>query len=151
MEAPDDDVVDDVPEEEIGYHSENNEDEESSDEEMESYGVELNNRLLVATAAREQGADVPLDEDWEQWLKEAVERGGYTDMINAIRTGQPLSFSSNHPSSSLPVPSTTGIAAPSALISEQFLLSTPTNMVPPIMSPNSALQRSSDYRSGTPR
>ncbi|KAE8163432.1 NPR2-domain-containing protein [Aspergillus tamarii] len=66
--------------------------EESSDEEMESCGVELNHRLLAASAARERGANVPLDEDWEQWLKEAGERGSYADVINAIRRGQPLDF-----------------------------------------------------------
>lgn len=75
------------------------EDEESSDEEMESYGLELNQRLLYATAARERGADIPLDEDWEQWLKEAVERGNYSDMLQAITSGQPLNrFSSNQSS-----------------------------------------------------
>ncbi|PYH96353.1 NPR2-domain-containing protein [Aspergillus ellipticus CBS 707.79] len=66
--------------------------EDSSDDEMESCGVELNHRLMAATAAREQGADVPLDEDWEQWLKEAGERGSYTDVLSAIRTGQPLGY-----------------------------------------------------------
>ncbi|KAL4942429.1 hypothetical protein BDV06DRAFT_211857 [Aspergillus oleicola] len=66
--------------------------EDSSDEEMESCGVELNHRLLAATAARERGANVPLDEDWEQWLKDAGERGSYTDVLNAIRRGQPLNF-----------------------------------------------------------
>jgi hypothetical protein len=39
--------------------------------------------------------DVPLDEDWEQWLKEAGERGGYGDMVHAIRANQPLSFASD--------------------------------------------------------
>ncbi|KAI9367457.1 hypothetical protein BJX61DRAFT_547468 [Aspergillus egyptiacus] len=66
--------------------------EDSSDDDMESCGVELNSRLLAATAARERGANMPLDEDWEQWLKEAGERGSYTDMLNAIRRGQPLNF-----------------------------------------------------------
>ncbi|KAJ5996153.1 hypothetical protein N7499_007532 [Penicillium canescens] len=69
--------------------------EEYSDEEMESCGVALNNRLLAAMAARDQGADVPLDEDWEQWLKEAGERGGYGDMVHAIRANQPLSVGSD--------------------------------------------------------
>ncbi|KAA8648506.1 hypothetical protein EYZ11_010717 [Aspergillus tanneri] len=73
--------------------------EESSDEEMESCGVELNHRILAASAAREQGVNVPLDEDWEQWLKEAGERGSYTDVLNAIRTGQPLNFLYDMPSS----------------------------------------------------
>lgn len=73
--------------------------EESSDEEMESCGVELNHRLLAATAARERGANVPLDEDWEQWLKEAGERGSYTDVLNAIRRGQPLNYLYDLPAS----------------------------------------------------
>lgn len=88
-----------------------NDDEESSDEEMESYGLELNQRLLFATAARERGADVPLDEDWEQWLKEAVERGDYSDMLHAIRTGQPLNLWSSNPSSPLPAPSNTRLVS----------------------------------------
>lgn len=75
------------------------ESEDSSDEEMESCGVELNHRLLAATAARERGANVPLDEDWEQWLKEAGERGSYTDVLNAIRRGQPLNFLYDLPAS----------------------------------------------------
>ena len=75
--------------------------EEYSDEEMESCGFALNNRLLAAMAARDQGADVPLDEDWEQWLKEAGERGGYGEMIHAIRTNQPLGFLPEVPTSAL--------------------------------------------------
>ncbi|KAJ5157087.1 uncharacterized protein N7482_008187 [Penicillium canariense] len=67
-------------------------DDEYSDEEVESCGVALNHRLLAATAARAQGADVPLDEDYEQWLKEANERGGYNWMVEAIRANQPLGF-----------------------------------------------------------
>ncbi|KAL3496629.1 nitrogen permease regulator 2-domain-containing protein [Aspergillus germanicus] len=73
--------------------------EDSSDDEMESCGVELNHRLLAATAARERGANVPLDEDWEQWLKEAGERGSYTDVLNAIRRGQPLNYLYDLPAS----------------------------------------------------
>ncbi len=49
--------------------------EESEDELQQSIGVELNQRLLVAIAARARGEEVVLDEDWEQWLKEAAERG----------------------------------------------------------------------------
>ncbi|KAJ5084757.1 hypothetical protein NUU61_009336 [Penicillium alfredii] len=76
---------------------EDDEDEgEYSDEEVESCGVALNHRLLAAMAARDQGADVPLDEDWEQWLKEAGERGGYGEMVHAIRASQPLSFLPPH-------------------------------------------------------
>lgn len=43
-----------------------------------SVGVELNQRLLAATAARARGEEAVLDPDWEQWLKEAAERDADT-------------------------------------------------------------------------
>ncbi|KAK8075224.1 hypothetical protein PG997_009887 [Apiospora hydei] len=51
--------------------------EEDSDGEMESIGIALNQRLLERTARREAGADTsePLDEEWEQWLKNAIDSG----------------------------------------------------------------------------
>lgn len=55
-----------------GYAAE----EESEDELQQSVGLELNQRLLVATEARARGEEVVLDEDWEQWLKETAERVG---------------------------------------------------------------------------
>ena len=48
---------------------------ESEDEVQQSVGVELNQRLLAATEARARGENATLDADWEQWLKEAAERG----------------------------------------------------------------------------
>jgi hypothetical protein len=75
---------------------------EYSDEEVESCGVELNNRLRAAMAARDQGDNVPLDEDWEQWFKEAGERdGGYTEVMHAIRSNQPLNLFPEPPSANL--------------------------------------------------
>jgi hypothetical protein len=120
-----------------GFRRGNEAEADSSDEEVESYGVALNQHLLEATAARERGANVPLDEDWEQWLKEAVEHGGYTDMINAIRAGQPLEFSFNNmPSSSLStssgartVPGNQEVHHPS--ISRQTVPSLSTNLYLP--------------------
>jgi hypothetical protein len=54
-------------------------DEEESDAESEelsnSVGFSLNARLLHAAALREQGANVPMDPEWEQYLKDAQERG----------------------------------------------------------------------------
>lgn len=50
----------------------------SDDEDVdvdESVGFELNQRLMHAAALREQGANVPMDPEWEQYLKEAQERG----------------------------------------------------------------------------
>lgn len=49
--------------------------EDSEDELQRSIGVDLNRHLLAATAARARGEQVVLDADWEQWLKEAAERG----------------------------------------------------------------------------
>ena len=101
---------------------------DSSDEEMESCGVELNHRLMAATAAREQGVDVPLDEDWEQWLKEAGERGSYTNMIHAIRADQPLRLLTYIPPPPFSHPSRTGVAPISASFSESYILSDPTDL-----------------------
>lgn len=50
-------------------------DDEESDEEVESVGFELNQRLIQAAAMREQGVSVVMDPEWEQFLKEAQERG----------------------------------------------------------------------------
>jgi hypothetical protein len=49
---------------------------EEDDEELDSsVGFSLNARLLQAAALRDQGANVPMDPEWEQYLKEAQERG----------------------------------------------------------------------------
>ena len=78
-------------EEESAYDEDMLDDEESDDDAAEeaeadsedevlshSVGVELNRRLLAATEARARGEDALLDAEWEQWLKEAAERG-FTD------------------------------------------------------------------------
>jgi hypothetical protein len=49
---------------------------DESEEELDtSIGFSLNARLLQAAALRDQGANVPMDPEWEQYLKEAQERG----------------------------------------------------------------------------
>lgn len=53
---------------------------------LNSYGIELNQRLLVATEARARGHDIPVDEAYEQWLKDAAERGDYSNILYTIRT-----------------------------------------------------------------
>ncbi|KAH7391120.1 hypothetical protein DE146DRAFT_155986 [Phaeosphaeria sp. MPI-PUGE-AT-0046c] len=88
------------------------EDDEESDEEAEldaSVGFSLNARLLQAAALRDQGANVPMDPEWEQYLKEAQERGelnndltrevlrtvaGHLAQVNQVPTGaeQPQAF-----------------------------------------------------------
>ncbi|KAI9837058.1 MAG: hypothetical protein M1819_000707 [Sarea resinae] len=70
---------------------------EESEDEIESVGVDLNRRLLAAAEARERngpdaGVGVVMDEEWEQWLKEAAERGALPDPTSAFRAaGNPLS------------------------------------------------------------
>lgn len=54
--------------------------EESEDELQQSVGVELNQRLIAATEARARGEEAVLDADWEQWLKEAAERGAVPEV-----------------------------------------------------------------------
>ena len=63
--------------------------EDSEDELQHSVGVDLNRHLLAATAARARGEQVVLDADWEQWLKEAAERGASeaTSLTGAGPTG----------------------------------------------------------------
>lgn len=58
---------------------------DESDGELESVGVELNRRLNAAAEAREQGANVVMDEEYEQWLKEATERGFHIEPPGALR------------------------------------------------------------------
>lgn len=54
-------------------------DEESEDELQQSIGVELNQRLVASAEAnaeaRARGEQVITDAEWEQWMKEAAERG----------------------------------------------------------------------------
>lgn len=50
---------------------------EDSDSEIQSVGVALNERLRAAVAQREAGnASTVMDEEWEQWFKDAVEASG---------------------------------------------------------------------------
>jgi len=65
-------------EENRGAEDEDMDDEdEDSDVEIRSVGIDLNERLRAAVAQREAGNDATvMDEEWEQWLKDAVEAGG---------------------------------------------------------------------------
>lgn len=68
---------------------------ESEDELQQSIGVDLNQRLMAATEARARGEQVVLDADWEQWLKDAHERGIVPDIALAT-AGQSLPGSSTN-------------------------------------------------------
>ena len=63
------------------------EDEVDSEEEelSESTGTALNQRLMRAAAMRDQGIDVVMDPAWEQFLKEAQERGDLNIDIDGTR------------------------------------------------------------------
>lgn len=104
---------------------------DSSDEELQSYGVELNHRLFAARAAREQGADVPLDEVWEQWLKEASERHNYTGVMDAIRSNEPVVSAVR---TTLPIasPTTANAAVALSLIARRYSSSTGSHGLVPI-------------------
>lgn len=68
--------MEDVQEDE-GSENDMDEDGEDSDTEIQSVGIELNERLRAAVASREAGdTSTVMDEEWEQWLKEAAENGG---------------------------------------------------------------------------
>ncbi|MCJ1361762.1 hypothetical protein MMC16_000862 [Acarospora aff. strigata] len=88
-----DEVMDETDDAGLESEEEDDEEEEEEEEEIQSVGVELNQRLLAATDARARGEDVVLDADWEQWLKEAAERGTLTDVSNALRAGFPPVYS----------------------------------------------------------
>lgn len=79
-----DDVVA-TPEEEDDDDEEDEED-ESDDEELESVGEALNERLRERVALRNISGDtsVPLDEDWENWLKNAIESGELPHVADQI-------------------------------------------------------------------
>lgn len=68
---------------------------DSEDELQHSIGVDLNRHLLAATAARARGEAVVLDADWEQWLKEAAERGA-SEAASLASVGSNQGLSNNH-------------------------------------------------------
>lgn len=60
----------------IAHNDDLDDEEEESDMEIDSVGVELNERLRAAAAQREAGnATTVMDAEWEQWLKDAAEAG----------------------------------------------------------------------------
>lgn len=82
---------------------EESEADQDSDDDMDilspDEGNNLNARLRSAAEARAtaEGRMVP-DEQWEQWLKEAIERNevGVDGMLEAIRQGRPFPISPSH-------------------------------------------------------
>ncbi|KAF1944641.1 hypothetical protein EJ02DRAFT_84568 [Clathrospora elynae] len=71
----DTEMRDSDPNDSSDEEDEDEDEEDEEEEEEESIGYALNARLLHAAALREQGANVPMDPEWEQYLKEAQERG----------------------------------------------------------------------------
>lgn len=56
-----------------------------SEDEVDSVGVELNQRLLAQAARRDAGeSSVVLDEEWEQWFKNAMETGQLSYLTDEI-------------------------------------------------------------------
>lgn len=73
------------------------EDDEEEDEEIESVGLRLNERLRTQAARRNAGdTSAVLDEEWEQWLKTAIESGELA-VITEHMTDQILRGGSSSP------------------------------------------------------
>ncbi|RMZ87352.1 hypothetical protein DV736_g5419, partial [Chaetothyriales sp. CBS 134916] len=86
--------------------------EEVSDDDCieQSVGLYLNQRLMAAADARERGENVRFDQQWEQWMKEALDRDmDLPTIFETIRSvsGRPLSSSSSA-SADAPSPSYLG-------------------------------------------
>ena len=71
--------------------------------EIDSVGVELNERLRAAAALREAGnATTVMDEEWEQWLKDEAEAGGIPSLADYILPASDSSNPRNVSSTSVP-------------------------------------------------
>ena len=70
------------------------EDDDQSDEDEtdESIGVHLNQQLIIAADARERGESATFSQQWEQWMKEALERNemDLDTILDTIRQGRPF-------------------------------------------------------------
>lgn len=77
---------DDEENEDEDLEEEGEEEEEESDEELESVGEDLNERLRQRVAMRNLSGDhsMPLDEEWENWLKHAIESGELPHVADQI-------------------------------------------------------------------
>ncbi|KAG5973710.1 hypothetical protein E4U55_000315 [Claviceps digitariae] len=79
QEGDHDSVQEEEAEEEKDSDDDNNnddDDDDDDDDEFESVGVNLNERLRDGATRREAGdTSVVLDEQWEQWLKNAIDTG----------------------------------------------------------------------------
>ncbi|KAK4116212.1 hypothetical protein N656DRAFT_765217 [Canariomyces notabilis] len=84
-ETAEEEVDDDEGQEEEEEEQEADEDEES-DGELQSVGLALNERLRERVALRNISGDIsmPLDEEWENWLKNAIESGELPHVADQI-------------------------------------------------------------------
>jgi hypothetical protein len=81
---------------------------EDTDDDIESVGFQLNQRLMAAAAARGQhGHDIAMDPAWEQYLKEQAERGeaGFVGNISSGLRSSALAFATSSGISSAASPS----------------------------------------------
>src|SRR2546421_1261361 len=100
----------------VYFHGEEDKQSDMSEDEMdaqlndvsESYGVRLNEQLRAAADAHARGQPVIFDEQWEQWMKEALERNdlGVDAIMDAIRDGRPFPASPSANSEALADPFT---------------------------------------------
>ena len=84
------------------------EDDQSDEDDTEnSFGVHLNQQLIAAADARERGEAATFNQQWEQWMKEALERNemDLDTILETIRQGRPFP------------PTSTETAAPASSVS----------------------------------
>ena len=69
------------------------------DEYDHSVGVSLNQQLRAAADARARGEQVSFDQQWEQWLRQALEREdhGLDHLLASIQSSRPFPAASNAP------------------------------------------------------
>ena len=99
LQGEDEDMAD--SEDEESYNMDEDEDlseEESEDELQQSIGVELNQRLVASAEAnaeaRARGEQVITDAEWEQWMKDAAERG---ETLGTFASGLPSAMMDQTP------------------------------------------------------
>ena len=65
---------------------------EDEDESDESIGVHLNQQLIIAADARDRGEAATFNQQWEQWMKEALERNemDLDTILETVRQGRSI-------------------------------------------------------------
>lgn len=138
--------------EEEEEHSDISEDESrvAENEVEDSYGVQLNEQLRAAADAQARGEPVVFDEQWEQWMKEAMERNelGVDAILDAIRQNRPfpitpslMSEPTEHDTFHEPAP-LVSVTTPETTVTNHSTTSTSTQTTPRLSNTQEAMVNS---------